>query len=91
MYHHKEKGNCRGTLVYYRAGYSWHWQTYVQPVPFISLELVMLTVTLSNKVTVSYRDIQMTTCILTFQFTWSARDSSMATVVDLSKHYNLSG
>ena len=43
--------------------------------------------------TVSYGDIQMTTYILTFLFTWSAlriwREdfslSSMATVVDLSK------
>ena len=32
---------------------------------FISLDLVMLTVTLSNKFTVSYGDIQIIICILT--------------------------
>ena len=34
-------------------------------IPFISLEVVMLAITLSNKFMVSYGDIQMNMCILT--------------------------
>ena len=55
--------------------------------PFISLELVMLTVTLSNKFTVSYTDNHMYSNTLVHLERWREDFllSSMATIVDLSK------